>query len=91
MGKMNLEGKDTTPVVSESGEYESDNEDTFSQDQSPATRRGAVKGTPYSLQSPGDPEVRGMNSTPTPDKQIVNTALLNHLTALIVHQSIHMQ
>ncbi|KAL4937073.1 hypothetical protein BDV06DRAFT_216164 [Aspergillus oleicola] len=67
-----------------SGEYESDDEDTFFQYQSPTTRRGAVKYTPYSPKSPGDPEVRAMNSTPTPDEQIINTPLLNLLTALII-------
>ncbi|KAL2809380.1 hypothetical protein BJX63DRAFT_435249 [Aspergillus granulosus] len=90
MEKMNLEGKNRTPVVSES-ENESDEEDSFFQDKSSTTRRGAVKGTPHSLKSPGDREVRAMNSTPTPDEQIVNTALLNFLTALIMHQSLHVQ
>lgn len=86
MADMNLGDRAPTPTG-----YESDDEVLFSQDDSPTTRRGVVQDTPHSLKSPGDPEVRAMDSTPTRDEQIVNTALLNFLTALIMHLGLYVQ
>ncbi|KAL2821904.1 hypothetical protein BJX63DRAFT_427265 [Aspergillus granulosus] len=47
--------------------------------------------TPISLDSPGDPELRRTIYPPTKDEQIVNTALLNFLTALTIHMKLSVQ
>ncbi|KAL4934807.1 hypothetical protein BDV06DRAFT_229424 [Aspergillus oleicola] len=47
--------------------------------------------TPISLKSPDDPELRSTIYPATKDEQIVNTALLNFLTALIIHSKLSVQ
>lgn len=72
----------STPKTPKTPSYDTDDEEDDNES------RIELQDTPASLASPGDPQVRLQMYSATEDEQIVNTALINYLEALIAHSGL---